>query len=89
MAPAALDGTNLLVSIQPVKAVQVEPRCSVDVLRREGGVAAAVEYISELQSLESLILQLGRYPRGYEQGSGAVLDQAKAARTRNPNHSKA
>ena len=43
MVPAALVGTDLMVAAEPVKAVQVEPGCCVDVLRREGGATAAVE----------------------------------------------
>ena len=43
MVPAALDGTDLMVAAEPVKAVQVEPGCCVDVIGVESGAAAAVE----------------------------------------------
>ena len=43
MVPAALESAYLMVGAEPMKAVQVEPGCCVDVLRGEGGAAAAVE----------------------------------------------
>lgn len=43
MVPVALNGTDLMVAAEPVKAVQVEPGGGVDVIGRKGGAAAAVE----------------------------------------------
>ena len=43
VVPAALDGTDFMITAEPVKAVQVEPGCCVDVLRGERGATAAVE----------------------------------------------
>jgi hypothetical protein len=43
MVPAAPDGPDFMVTAEPVEAVQVEPGCGVDVLRREGSATAAVE----------------------------------------------
>lgn len=43
MVPSALNGTDFMITTKPVETVQVEPGCCVDVLRREGSAAAAVE----------------------------------------------
>ena len=43
MVPATLDGADFMVAAEPVKAVQVEPGCCVDVFGAEGGATAAVE----------------------------------------------
>jgi hypothetical protein len=49
MVPAALDGTDLMVAAEPVKAVQVEPGCRVDVIGGEGGAGLQLGNIRELQ----------------------------------------
>lgn len=43
MIPAPLDGADLVVTLQPVEAVQLQPHGRVHVVERELGAAAALE----------------------------------------------
>ena len=43
VVPVALNGTDLVITAEPVEAVQVEAGGGVDVIGRKGGAAAAVE----------------------------------------------